>query len=109
MDTRMPLLPSDIERLARLSGKSAPEFTVDDEEGGPPRLRNQNGQCVFLGETGCTVYDARPAGCRLYPLVLDPDTAQGVLDPDCPYTRDFRVRPTDRAALKELVGALGLA
>ncbi|MDC1143034.1 YkgJ family cysteine cluster protein, partial [Planctomycetota bacterium] len=24
--------------------------------------------CVFLGESGCTVYDARPGQCRTYPF-----------------------------------------
>lgn len=107
-DTRMPLLESDIERLEAKTGASRKEFSKPDEETQTPRLRNIDGHCTFLGETGCTVYEDRPAGCRLYPLVLDPDTHQGVLDPECPHTKGFRVRPRDRAALKELVGALGL-
>ncbi len=108
-DTRMPLTQSDIARLERVTGKDRDAFSiVDDQEEGPRRLKNQNGQCVFLEADGCGVYDDRPSGCRLYPLVLDPETGQGVLDDDCPFTKGFRVRPRDRAALNGLVGELGL-
>lgn len=105
-DTRMPLLEDDIQRLERVTGKTRDTFTVPDEDG-PPRLANTQGHCVFLDEHGCSVYDHRPAGCRLYPLVMDPETHTGVLDPDCPYTKGFRVRPRDRDALSTLVKDLG--
>ncbi len=106
-DTQMPLTPADIARLEAASKRTQDTFSVRSDEG-PPRLANEDGHCVFLGETGCTVYDARPAGCRIYPLVLDPDTHKGVLDEDCPYTRSFRIRPRDRAALMGLVHQLDL-
>lgn len=106
-DTRMPLLPGDIARLAQASGKPPEAFTVT-APGEPPRLANRDGACTFLGPDGCTVYAHRPAGCRIYPLVLDPESGRGVLDADCPHPRGFRVRPRDRAALAELVAALGL-
>lgn len=106
-DTQMPLTAADIERLETVRGRGRASFTVVDGDG-PPRLANEDGHCVFLGEAGCTVYDSRPAGCRLYPLVFDPDANRGVLDEDCPHTRSFRVRPRDRAALAGLVDHLGL-
>jgi uncharacterized protein len=28
--------------------------------------RKPNGECVYLGETGCTIYERRPAVCRRY-------------------------------------------
>lgn len=105
-DTRMPLLEDDIARLEAATGRPRDAFTVHEEEG-RPRLANKDGHCVFLDEDGCSVYTDRPAGCRLYPLVLDPETGTGVLDTDCPYTKGFRVRPRDRAALNTLVHALG--
>jgi uncharacterized protein len=108
MDTQMPLLPSDLKRLASKTRRDIDEFSIRDEADGPRRLRNIDGQCVFLNETGCSIYEDRPAGCRLYPLVMDPDTHQGILDPDCPHTRHFRIRPRDRAALADLVHRLGL-
>ncbi|MBW3584050.1 MAG: YkgJ family cysteine cluster protein [Euryarchaeota archaeon] len=105
-DTEMPLLPADIERLEMRTGRQVETFSVPDPDGGL-RLANSGGRCVFLGTEGCTVYDDRPAGCRVYPLVWDPDGRRGVLDPDCPHTRRFRVRPKDRAALAGLLDALG--
>jgi hypothetical protein len=30
--------------------------------------RQENGNCIFFGENGCTVHSARPEVCRLYPL-----------------------------------------
>lgn len=104
-DTRMPLLPDDVTRLQEATGRAPDSFSVPDADGGR-RLRNEAGQCTFLGPDGCTVYDDRPVGCRIYPLVYDPDRGMGVLDLDCPYRAGFRVRPRDRAALNEVVAAL---
>lgn len=106
IDTEMPLLPADIERLASLTGRSVQAFSVHDDETGETRLRNVGGQCVFLGPVGCTVYAARPAGCRIYPLVYDAEREHGVLDEDCPYRTEFRVRATDRITLDDLVTSL---
>lgn len=107
MDTQMPLTQADITRLTKASGKQPAQFTVQEHRE-PPRLANTDGHCVFLGETGCTVYAARPTGCRIYPLVLDPDLGRGVLDEECPHTKEFRIRPRDRAALMGLVKTLDL-
>lgn len=104
-DTEMPLLSSDVERLAKATGRDPATFSRADGNDGR-RLSNVDGHCVFLGPEGCTVYEHRPAGCRLYPLVYDPEHGQGVLDPECPYRGGFRVRPRDRAALADLVAAL---
>lgn len=105
-DTEMPLLPDDVARLEAATGRSPEAFSVPDEETGGRRLANSDGHCVFLGPEGCTVYEARPAGCRLYPLVWDPEEGRGMLDEDCPYRSGFRVRPRDRAALMDLVERL---
>ncbi len=48
------------------------------------------GRCPFLrftekGETYCTIYDARPLKCRIYPLhLVSLDTSELVLDEKCP-------------------------
>jgi Fe-S-cluster containining protein len=48
------------------------------------RLININGKCVFLGPRNeCVVYEDRPAGCRVYPLVYDEEKGI-VLDEECP-------------------------
>ncbi len=105
-DTQMPLLPSDIERLVEHTGRAVDDFSHIDPEDGQRQLSNTEGHCVFLGDHGCTVYEARPVGCRLYPLVHDADTGKAILDDLCPHTREFRIRPKDRVALREIVDEL---
>ena len=85
--TEMPLLREDVERLEEL-GLKRENFAVESE--GFFRLRNVGGYCVFYdtGSGRCKVYDARPLGCRLYPLVFDEE--RGVLlDPECPLAGFF--------------------
>lgn len=105
-DTEMPLLPEDVARLQQVTGQDPAAFSIRDRASEGRRLRNRDGHCVFLGPSGCTVYADRPAGCRIYPLVYDPDRDRGTLDEDCPYRAGFRVRAKDRAALDALVDAL---
>lgn len=105
-DTEMPLLSEDLDRLQRVTGRDPGSFSVADPETGGRRLANEDGHCVFLDTAGCTVYADRPAGCRIYPLVHDPDREEGVLDEDCPYRGGFRIRENDRTALRSLVDAL---
>ena len=64
----MPLTLEDIKRLTG-KGYKVREFVVTC--GGERKLRNLNGYCFFLDEGACSVYDERPTGCRLYPLVAD--------------------------------------
>src|ERR1700759_5003935 len=61
--------PYEILRLARHLGLSTTEFLEPNTEAGGTVLRsNESGECVFLGEHGCTVHPDRPLGCRIYPL-----------------------------------------
>jgi Fe-S-cluster containining protein len=64
----MILLREDIERIASL-GFNAEEFVVYSK--GFYRLKNIDGMCVFLNPKTrlCSIYDWRPKGCRLYPIV----------------------------------------
>ncbi len=41
---------------------------VTDEATGNPifLLATENGRCVYLGDSGCTIYDRRPALCRSF-------------------------------------------
>lgn len=66
IETQMELSEDDIRRLERL-GYKRDDFAVC--ENGSCRLRNVNGRCYFLGENGCRVYEHRPLGCRIYPVV----------------------------------------
>jgi len=80
----MPLSRADIARLTRL-GYRLEEFAELGPDG-VYYLRNVDGHCVFLDTaTGrCRVYPWRPEGCRLYPLVYDPESGEVTVDPECP-------------------------
>lgn len=84
LNTRMELLPEDIERIEAL-GYRLTDFAEYDEEGGVWRLRNINGHCVFFDENSklCKIYEHRPIGCRLYPLNYS-DEEGVVVDKYCP-------------------------
>jgi Fe-S-cluster containining protein len=63
---------------------------------GDLELKNRGGRCVFLTEAGCGVYEIRPEGCRLFPLILDMRSDRVVRDDYCPHWRDFPI-DVDRA------------
>jgi len=64
----MELSSKDIERLERM-GYRREEFAVIDNC--VTRLRNVGGWCYFYSpvEKRCRVYEERPLGCHLYPVV----------------------------------------
>jgi len=85
LETRMPLSIADIGRLRGL-GYSLADFVV--VSGGERRLRNVDGHCFFLGVDGCRVYEVRPLGCRLYPLVVD-GGGRVMVDAGCRHRGEF--------------------
>lgn len=97
-NTEMPLVPEDISRIEEL-GYSR-EFFVDDSSG-IPRLRNINGHCVFLdpATNACKIYEYRPIGCRLYPLVYDASTGTVTVDKLCPRWREVSMNICDEHVL----------
>ena len=80
-ETEMVLTPTDVEKLVSL-GYRVEYFAV--EKDGLLRLRNVDGRCVFLKGGRCTVYEFRPIGCSLYPIVIDADSGEVVVDDLCP-------------------------
>jgi uncharacterized protein len=78
------LSPYDILRLSRSLGLTTGEFlrrhTRRQDEAGtliPLVLLKpaRTGGCPFLGAEGCTVYEDRPAACRLFPVVQGSELA----------------------------------
>ncbi|RLG78751.1 MAG: hypothetical protein DRO13_06790 [Thermoprotei archaeon] len=63
-----------------------------DYSTGIPRLKNIDGHCIFLDPSTnmCTIYEHRPLGCRLYPLVYDVDRDEVSLDTTCPRASTVR-------------------
>ena len=104
-DTAMPLREADAARLAA-RGHDPARFARRDD--GWLLLRNEAGRCVFLRDDRCSVYEDRPEGCRLYPLVYEED-AGPALDELCPWRDDFAAHgrdPQARRRLDALVRAL---
>ncbi|RLI82312.1 YkgJ family cysteine cluster protein [Archaeoglobales archaeon] len=98
-ETEMPLTAGDIERIKAL-GFDEDDFSVVVE--GVRRLRNVKGACYFLKDNKCTIYENRPIGCRIYPLVLDED-GKVVVDEVCPLKDEIEAELTpkivERAAI----------
>lgn len=59
------------------------QLRTQDKEGDP---------CFFLRAGKCSVYDDRPEGCRLYPIVTDGETAF-LDDEHCPHSAKFPIPP----------------
>ena len=71
--SEVPLAERDIERLTHFLGVSEKAFlekyTVLGEDGALILRRTPEG-CVFLRDTECTVYEARPGNCERFPHVV---------------------------------------
>ncbi len=78
----MILLRSDIERIKSLGYDES--FFVR-EMYGYKVLKNINGYCVFYNPSTkkCRIYQARPLGCRLYPIIYD-EKRGIIVDSYCP-------------------------
>ena len=68
-----PVSERDIERLARFLGARRSDFlneyTVESPEEGRILKRTAEG-CVFLKDNLCSVYEARPQTCELFPHLV---------------------------------------
>jgi Fe-S-cluster containining protein len=96
----MTLTLEDIDRLAAAGGHRR---FFRKTAGGALQLVNRNGRCVFLRGSECAVYDDRPEGCRLYPLILDRDLDRAVKDDFCPHAGEFEFGPDDEERLRRSV------
>ncbi len=117
----MVVTNDDVQRIrarvaAGTAGVPSARPTVDDDwlfladdgylqlktRDGPPAKGSPGGKpCVFLGDDGrCTVWEARPEGCRLYPAIWGEFEERAILDEDyCPHTDGFALpRAMDDAA-----------
>jgi Fe-S-cluster containining protein len=68
------LLKKEVERISEATSKTLIEF-AEKIEGHSPyvyemRKTSQNGKCVFLKDSRCTIYQLRPVICRFYPFEL---------------------------------------
>jgi len=88
LETEMLLSTKDIERLIK-KGYNI-EFFARYDEDGYIMLRNRNGHCVFydVKKRKCKIYDNRPLGCRLYPIIFD-ESKGVIVHKLCPLYRSW--------------------
>lgn len=101
--TNMLLSLKDIQRIEKL-GYMRSVFAKKSK--GWIQLRNVQGRCVFHDGTHCRIYDHRPEGCRLYPVVFDKDNNQAIRDKGCPQKQYFSITQDKIKRLQFLVSTL---
>ena len=106
----MPLTEDDITRL-EAAGHAREAFVTWSAEGTAqletvePREGETVRPCHFLREGRCGVYADRPAGCRIYPLVLN-ERSRLVRDEDCPHRGEFPMDPTAKRRIQRVISNL---
>ncbi len=101
-DTEMQLSQDDIKRLEKL-GYRREEFSIEVD--GIRILKNVDGVCFFLKNGRCTVYDTRPVGCRLYPVVYNVDTGRATVHDFCPLSQTIsrkEVKKVENVLIKHI-------
>jgi len=102
-DTNMLLSKMDIKRIESL-GYSC-DFFVDTHDGWF-QLKNRDGHCVFHNGMKCLIYEHRPEGCQLYPIIFDKENNCAILDEECPYKTKFLITMSSRKKLFHLVSKI---
>jgi len=86
----MALSEEDIRRIESL-GYARERFAMESR--GLVVLRNLRHRCVFHDGTRCTIYNERPVGCRLYPVVFAEFSGTAAMDRMCPFWDEFQFSP----------------
>jgi Fe-S-cluster containining protein len=66
------LAEGDIKRITNATKLVAEEFSVSSRGSFPyiRKMRKIGGRCIFLQDSRCSIYRARPLICRFYPFSL---------------------------------------
>jgi uncharacterized protein len=103
IETNMLLSKNDIKKIQNLGY----DFKVfAKERQGWLQLQNTHGRCVFHDGNKCTIYENRPEGCTLYPVVYEKEGRQAFLDEACPQKHHFHLTKEKERQLKTLVSIL---
>jgi len=100
----MMLLEEDVKRIVELG--YAESYFVRLSDGFKILKNSKAGRCVFHDGKACTIYENRPKGCRLYPIIFDEDRKLAVKDNLCPHRSEFRVSAEARAELSGVYSRL---
>ena len=103
LETEMSLSNEDIEQIKGLG--FATKFFITKRDGWL-QLKNYNGRCAFYNGVGCSIYENRPEGCKLYPIIYDKDKNCAVLDEDCSHREKFEISKTAIQQVSDLVSKL---
>lgn len=103
VDTNMILSNADIERIKELGFDT--KFFVSENRG-CLQLKNNNGRCVFHDSISCSIYEHRPEGCKLYPIIYDKDKNCAVFDENCPHRHRFKRSNNTKQQLYNLISKL---
>jgi Fe-S-cluster containining protein len=101
-NTEMLLSDADIEHLER-KGHDEQNFTRYDRHG-YARLKNRDGLCVFydVEKRQCQVYEYRPQGCRIYPVLYSEQ--EGIIVDDlCPMQNSVAKTELKRKGKKLMI------
>ncbi len=81
-ETEMLLSKEDIKRLMEKGYNK--KFFLRYDKKGYAQLRNRKGFCVFydIDKKRCVVYEDKPLGCNVYPVILDVDE-EVIIDSIC--------------------------
>ncbi len=94
-DTEMLLLDSDVKRIRAL-GYNEEYFSRLDPDGFKVLRNSSEGRCVFHDGSQCTIYENRPKGCKLYPIIFDENSMSAVRDKVCPYRSEFSLSQKEK-------------
>jgi len=99
----MFLTNKDIERIQKKGYESKDFFR---EKNGWFMLKNRKGKCVFHDGLKCLIYEFRPKGCWLYPLIFNDELHIAVLDDECPFAEEFEINSKEIEHLTNLIHQL---
>jgi len=96
----MLLSNNDIQRIENIGYNR--NFFVKTKKG-MLKLKNKDGHCVFHNGKICLIYENRPEGCKLYPLIFNKEQKSAIVDEECPYQDNFRYNKKSVNQLYNLV------
>lgn len=103
LETTMPISYKDIERIKNLGFDT--DYFINEQDGWL-QLKNQDRRCVFHNGITCLIYENRPEGCKLYPVIYDRDKKRAIFDKDCPHKDKFKMHKSTMKQLNALVSKL---
>jgi Fe-S-cluster containining protein len=90
-DREVVLTHQDVERLLTM-GHYEQTFARPSKWGqNLKELIFMGGDCIFLKQERCSIYQNRPSACRVFPMTLGDNGPS--MDPSCPHGEHFERNP----------------